>query len=251
MTFSKLSHLVYKKEKHVIVFMSLRKAPALTNIIVQKHAHIPKQKGKPHITDSASRQSYIKRSLFSTTYSQFCIKGAVSPTSLTPLLLGISPKLPFEASRAVFWSLSDYKEQKLPRILFKGRELCGLLFQMQNISFLIRECAESKLSRLKSDPTVSNRSQNPTKNITIECRINPLALKQRPPIPNSSNRNSNLIDQKCHLILIFIIWPNVRAGKMKRILCSDWYPSEQDEAILPARDFPHWSRKIKFSLLAI
>ena len=55
MTFSKPSHLVYKKEKHVIVFMSLRKAPALTNIIVQKHVHIPKQKGKLHIIDSASR----------------------------------------------------------------------------------------------------------------------------------------------------------------------------------------------------
>ena len=53
---------------------------------------------------------------------------------MTPLLLGISPKMPFEASRAVFWSLSDYKEQKLPKMLFISRELCGLLFQMQNIS---------------------------------------------------------------------------------------------------------------------
>ena len=55
MTFSKLSHLVYEKGMQVIVFMSLRKAPALTKIIVQKHADIPKQKGKLHIIDSASR----------------------------------------------------------------------------------------------------------------------------------------------------------------------------------------------------
>ena len=37
-------------------------------------------------------------------------------------------------SRVVFWSLSCYKELKLPTNRFTGRTLHGLLIQMQNIS---------------------------------------------------------------------------------------------------------------------
>ena len=40
----------------------------------------------------------------------------------------------FEASQAVFWSLSCYKELKLITKPFTGRTLRGLLIQMQNIS---------------------------------------------------------------------------------------------------------------------
>ena len=48
--------------------------------------------------------------------------------------LEILPKNMFEASRAVFWSLSCYKELKLTIKPFAGHTLCGLLIQMQNIS---------------------------------------------------------------------------------------------------------------------
>ena len=51
---------------------------------------------------------------------------------LTHSLLGIfSEKLPFNASPAVFWSLSGYKELKLTTKLFT----CESYSQMQNISF--------------------------------------------------------------------------------------------------------------------
>ena len=43
-------------------------------------------------------------------------------------------KMCFEASRAVFWSLSCYKELKLTTKLFTGGTLCGLLIQRLNIS---------------------------------------------------------------------------------------------------------------------
>ena len=53
---------------------------------------------------------------------------------LTHLPLEILPKNMFEASQAVFWSLSCYKELKLRTIkTFTGHTLCGLLIQMQNI----------------------------------------------------------------------------------------------------------------------
>ena len=56
---------------------------------------------------------------------------------LTHSLLGIfSEKLPFNASPAVFWSLSGYKELKLTTKLFTCRSYSWqLLVQMQNISF--------------------------------------------------------------------------------------------------------------------
>ena len=44
------------------------------------------------------------------------------------------PKIRFEASQAVFWSLSCYKEPKPTIKLFTGCALCDLLIQMQNIS---------------------------------------------------------------------------------------------------------------------
>ena len=53
---------------------------------------------------------------------------------LTHLPLEILPKMCFEASQAVFWSLSCYKELKLITKPFTGRTLRGLLIQMQNIS---------------------------------------------------------------------------------------------------------------------
>ena len=40
----------------------------------------------------------------------------------------------FEASQAVFWSLSCYKELKRTTKSFTGRSLRGLLIQVQNIS---------------------------------------------------------------------------------------------------------------------
>ena len=44
-----------------------------------------------------------------------------------------------------------------------------------------------------------------------------------------------------------MIWLNLRAGKMKRILCFViGYPSGKDEPNFPARDVPLWSRKRKF-----
>ena len=57
-----------------------------------------------------------------------------------------------------------------------------------------------------------------------------------------------------HVIPGFIIWLAPQAGKMKRILCSDWLPKGQDRPILPARDFPFCSRKSEIfgcNLLAI
>ena len=44
------------------------------------------------------------------------------------------PKMCFEASRAVFWSLSCYKELKLTIKPFTGHTLHNFLIQMQNIS---------------------------------------------------------------------------------------------------------------------
>ena len=41
----------------------------------------------------------------------------------------------FEASRAVSWSILDYKQPKMPETSFPGQALPGLLLQMQNISF--------------------------------------------------------------------------------------------------------------------
>ena len=41
----------------------------------------------------------------------------------------------FEACRTIFWSLSGNKGLKHSKKPFTGRELQGLLFQMQNISF--------------------------------------------------------------------------------------------------------------------
>ena len=42
----------------------------------------------------------------------------------------------------------------------------------------------------------------------------------------------------------FIVWQNPMAGKMKKILCSDWVP----EHILPARDFPRRFHREKLFL---
>ena len=47
-------------------------------------------------------------------------------------------KMRFEASRAVFWSLSCYKELKLTIKPFTGCTLCDLLIQMQNITCSLR-----------------------------------------------------------------------------------------------------------------
>ena len=58
----------------------------------------------------------------------------------TPIIITHSPpgdfdkKMHFEASQAVFWSLSCYKELKPTTKPFTGHTLQGLLFQMQNIS---------------------------------------------------------------------------------------------------------------------
>ena len=52
---------------------------------------------------------------------------------LTHLPLEILPKNTFEASQAVFWSLSCYKKPKLTIKPFTGHTLCGLLIKMQNI----------------------------------------------------------------------------------------------------------------------
>ena len=56
--------------------------------------------------------------------------------SVTKTLLGILPniQLHFEASRAVFWSLSGCKP-KPPKTPFTSRALRGPLFHMQNIRF--------------------------------------------------------------------------------------------------------------------
>ena len=59
----------------------------------------------------------------------FCLELTHSPLKILP-----NSKTRFEASRAVFWSLSRYKELKLTIKPFTGRSLRGLLIQMQNIS---------------------------------------------------------------------------------------------------------------------
>ena len=41
----------------------------------------------------------------------------------------------------------------------------------------------------------------------------------------------------------FVIWPNPRAGKIKRILCSYWQP----KPFLFSQDISRWSRKKKCS----
>ena len=75
-------------------------------------------------------------------------------------------------------------------MLFIGRSFAAFYSRCKISASEIRACTESKISTLKSDTTVSNQSQNPTKNITTEGRINPLGLKQGPQIPKSSNINS-------------------------------------------------------------
>ena len=45
----------------------------------------------------------------------------------------------------------------------------------------------------------------------------------------------------------FVIWPNPRAGKIKRILCSYWQP----KPFLLSRDISHWSRKKNVLVLAM
>ena len=61
----------------------------------------------------------------------------------------------FEASQAVFWSLTCYKELKLNTKPFTGRTLRGLLIHMQIILLAceVRACTESKISS-KSDTAV-------------------------------------------------------------------------------------------------
>ena len=54
--------------------------------------------------------------------------------NFTHSLLKFCPKIHFEASQAVFWSLSCYKEIKPTIKLFTGCTLCDLLIQMQNSS---------------------------------------------------------------------------------------------------------------------
>ena len=55
--------------------------------------------------------------------------------------------------------------------------------------------------------------------------------------PSSSDVPILLLHQR------IIIWLNLRTGKMKQILCSDWLP--EDGPILPTQDSPHWSCKKK------
>ena len=55
--------------------------------------------------------------------------------SLTHPPGNFAKKKHFEASRAVFWSLSCYKELKLTIKPFTGHTLRSLLIQMQNTSF--------------------------------------------------------------------------------------------------------------------
>ena len=57
----------------------------------------------------------------------------LSCSRFTHLLQKFCPKIRFEASQAVFWSLSCCKELKPTIKLFTGCRLCDLLIQMQNI----------------------------------------------------------------------------------------------------------------------
>ena len=45
--------------------------------------------------------------------------------------------------------------------------------------------------------------------------------------------------------LAFMIWLNPRAGKMKRILCSDWLPERAEWAFLARSGFPASVKKRK------
>ena len=45
----------------------------------------------------------------------------------------------------------------------------------------------------------------------------------------------------------FVIWPNPRAGKIKRILCSYWQP----KPFLLSQDISRWSRKKNVLVLAM
>ena len=48
------------------------------------------------------------------------------------------------------------------------------------------------------------------------------------------------------IVTNLIIWLAPRAGKIKRILCSDWLPERQNGPILPTGDFPLCSLKTEF-----
>ena len=74
---------------------------------------------------------------------------------LTHSPLEILPR--FEASRAVFWSLSCYKERKLTTKPCRGRTLRGLLIQMHNFSLqssVMRRKQKFRVLGFKSDTTV-------------------------------------------------------------------------------------------------
>ena len=75
-------------------------------------------------------QASVQPSLLKHTVTQLIL---VSSKSFS---LGNFAKTRFEASWAIFWSLSAYKVLKLTTKRFTGRKLCGLLMPMQNISFL-------------------------------------------------------------------------------------------------------------------
>ena len=66
----------------------------------------------------------------------------------------------------------------------------------------------------------------------LQCRMKRLLLSDE--LPKRAER-------------AFIIWLIPHAGKMKRILRSDWLPDRAIGPILPAWDFPRWSRKKNFS----
>ena len=61
---------------------------------------------------------------------QHCLKDSINPFAFRDFCR----KTRFKASRAVFWSLSCYKELKPTTKLFTGRKLRDLLIHMQNIS---------------------------------------------------------------------------------------------------------------------
>ena len=62
------------------------------------------------------------------------IASSASSSMLTQSPVRFCQKTRFEASRAVFWSLSCYKELKRTKKPFTGRTLHGPLIQMQHIS---------------------------------------------------------------------------------------------------------------------
>ena len=69
---------------------------------------------------------------------------------LQPLTLGpleILLKMPFEATQAVFGSLSSQKESKLSKTLFISRAVRWLLYLRPINSFEVRACPESKISK--------------------------------------------------------------------------------------------------------